>query len=138
MGLPQPVEARLYYRAGKQRFEDSQFLLREGRTTGAVYLAGYTVECLLKALVLASVSHGLRRQVLSEFRGSRAHNIEWLGALYREHVGMAVPREISRHLSRVAAWTTDLRYATGLVKRREADEFMVSVVAVSNWVDGRM
>src|SRR5437868_14214381 len=111
MGLPQAPEARLYYRAGKQRFEDSQFLLREGRTTGAVYLAGYTVECFLKALVLASVAPGLRKQLLGEFRGGRAHDIEWLGALYRRHVGGATPRGITRHLSRVASLSTDLRYA---------------------------
>jgi hypothetical protein len=138
MALPQPLEARLYYRAGKQRFEDSQFLLQEGRTTGAVYLAGYTVECFLKALVLASVALGLRQKLLEEFRGSRAHNIEWLGALYRRHVGAAIPRDITRHLSRVASWSTDLRYASGLVKNREAEEFMNSVVAVATWADGRM
>jgi hypothetical protein len=46
MGLPRPPEARIYYRAGKKRFDDAQLLLREERTTGAVYLAGYTVESL--------------------------------------------------------------------------------------------
>jgi hypothetical protein len=138
MGLPQPPEARLYYRAGKQRFDDAQLLLREDRTTGAAYLAGYTVECLLKALILASVAPGLRRQLIGEFRGSRAHDIEWLGALYRRHVRAAIPRDTTRHLSRVASWSTDLRYATGLVKSGEADEFMASVVAVATWADGRM
>jgi hypothetical protein len=138
MGLPQASEARIYYRAGKQRFDDSQILLREQRTTGAVYLAGYTVECLLKALVLASVAPRLRNQLLGEFRGSRAHNVEWLGALYRHHVGVAIPRVVTRHLARVASWSTDLRYATGSLKSKEADEFMDSVVAVATWADGRM
>jgi hypothetical protein len=138
MGLPQAPEARLYYRAGKQRFEDAQLLLREGRTTGAVYLAGYTVECLLKALVLGNVAVRVRQQLLGEFRGSRAHNIEWLGALYRHYVGGVIPRDITRHLSRLASWSTDLRYATGLVKSREAAEFLDSVVAVATWTDGRM
>ena len=50
MGLPKPIEARLYYRAAKQRFDDAQLLLGAGRTTAAIYLAGYTVECFLKAL----------------------------------------------------------------------------------------
>jgi hypothetical protein len=138
MGLPRFPEARLYYRAAKQRFDDAQLLLREWRTTGAVYLAGYTVECFLKALVLASVAPGRRQQLLAEFRGSRAHNIEWLGALYRQHVGATIPREVARHLSRVAAWTTDLRYATGTMSNREATAFMDSVVAIANWAEGRM
>jgi hypothetical protein len=45
MALPKPVEARRYYRAAVQRFDDAQLLLEQSRTTGAVYLAGYTVEC---------------------------------------------------------------------------------------------
>ena len=138
MGLPQPAEARLYYRAAKQRYDDSQLLLQAERTTGAVYLAGYVVECFLKALVLASAAPGLRQQLLGEFRGSRAHNLEWLGALYRRHVRAAIPRDVSRHLSRLASWSTDLRYATGLMKRRDTDEFMESVVVVATWADGRM
>src|SRR5579859_6130261 len=84
MGLPKPPEARLYYRAAKQRFDDAQWLLEGERTTGAIYLAGYTVECFLKALLLASVASHRRKMLLEEFRGSRAHNLEWLGALFRQ------------------------------------------------------
>ncbi len=56
MALPRAAEARRYYRAAKQRYEDAQMLLEAGRTTGAVYLAGYAVECILKALLLANVT----------------------------------------------------------------------------------
>jgi HEPN domain-containing protein len=138
MGLPRVQEARLYYRAAKQRFDDAELLLEADRATGAVYLAGYTVECFLKALVLAAVAPGLRKQLLGEFRGSRAHDIEWLSALYRRHARAVIPREVSRHLARVAAWSTDLRYTTGVLKRREADQFRESVVAIATWADGRM
>jgi HEPN domain-containing protein len=138
MALPQAVEARRYYQAAKQRLDDAILLLDAGRTTGAVYLAGYTVECLLKALVLAGVATQRRRGLLAEFRGNRAHNIEWLGAIYRRYVGMTVPRQVTRHLARVAAWSTDLRYATVRLRRREADEFMESVSAISGWADGRL
>jgi hypothetical protein len=137
MGLPAPTEARVYYRAAKQRYDDAQLLLQAQRTTGAVYLAGYTVECLMKALVLASVPTRRRRELLREFRGTRAHNIEWLGALYRRHTGRVIPRDVRRHLARVASWSTDLRYVTGTLRQREAEEFMESVV-ISTWADGRM
>jgi HEPN domain-containing protein len=138
MGLPQRREARLFYRAAKQRFGDAELLLEWGRTTGAVYLAGYTVECFLKALVLENVTRIKRKDVLDQFRGARAHNTEWLVALYRRHVGLAVPRDVNQHLLRIASWSTDLRYATGLLKPREADDFMDSVVAVATWAEGRM
>jgi HEPN domain-containing protein len=138
MGLPQVTEARLFYRAAKQRYDDAQLLLDARRTTGAVYLAGYTVECFLKALVLVTLAAGARKTLLREFRGSRAHDIEWLGALYRQQPGVSMPREIARHLARVASWSTELPYATGLLKKRDADEFMESVVALSKWADGKM
>lgn len=138
MGLPQPPEARLYYRAAKQRYDDAQLLLAAGRTTGAVYLAGYAVECYLKALVLASVAPRLRQELLEEFHGSRAHNLQWLNALYRRHSGGTFPPDIARHLTRLAAWSTDLRYATGSLKEHEADEFMESAIVVTTWADGRM
>ena len=48
MALPSASEARPYYRAAKQRFEDARFLLEADRTTGAIYLAGYCVECMLR------------------------------------------------------------------------------------------
>jgi hypothetical protein len=138
MGLPQTLEAREFYRAAIQRFEDAQWLLEGERTTGAVYLAGYTVECFLKALILDGVAKILRNKLLDEFRGSQAHNIDWLGGLSRKHVGTTVPKEVTRHLTRIATWSTDLRYWSGSWKRREADEFMASVDAVGQWAKGRM
>jgi HEPN domain-containing protein len=138
MGLPHIPEARVYYRAAKQRYEDAQLLLAGARRTGAVYLAGYTVECFMKAILLASVAGVLRKHLLGEFRGNRAHNIEWLGDLYRRHVGITIPAKIAQHLSRVASWSTDMRYATGILSQREADEFFESVHIISAWVEGRL
>src|SRR5207253_2867099 len=130
--------ARLYYQAARQRAEDASMLLEGARTTGAVYLAGYAVECMLKALLLANVARGLRNELLKEFHGRRAHDIEWLGNLCRRHVGVAVPLEISRHLARLATWSTDLRYHTGALRKQDADRFLASVRSVTTWADGRM
>jgi HEPN domain-containing protein len=138
MALPQPKEARLFYRAAKQRAEDADMLLDGGRTTGAVYLAGYTVECFLKALILAGAAPGLRQKLLRDFRGSRAHNLEWLSVVYRRHVGSAIPRQVAEHLTRASSWTTDLRYAAGALKKQDADAFMESVQAIVAWAERRM
>jgi HEPN domain-containing protein len=138
MPLPRPREARGYYRAAKQRYDDAVLLLAAGRTTGAVYLAGYTVECMLKALVLAGVAARLRQELLGLFRGSRGHDIEWLGTLYRRHVNSTIPVAVTRRLYRVTAWSTDLRYVGSVVRRSEAREFMAAVDAIAAWADGRM
>ncbi|HXG09900.1 MAG TPA: hypothetical protein VNK04_08940 [Gemmataceae bacterium] len=138
MALPKAPEARLYYRAAWDRYDDAQLLLNAKRTTGAVYLAGYTVECLLKALILASVAPRLRRELFDEFHGSRAHNLEWLGSVYRRRAGGTIPQPGARHLSRVASWSTDLRYATGTLTENEAGEFMDAVIAFATRANGRM
>lgn len=138
MALPQQAEARLYYRAAKQRFEDAKLLLNAQRTTGAVYLAGYTVECYLKALILSGVASRLREQLLETFRGRLGHDVTWLARLYRDHVRKVIPREVSRHLTRLTEWSTDLRYETGALKKRDAKEFLESVFAIANWAEGSM
>ncbi len=60
MGLPQAPEAKLYYRATKPRFEEAVVVLKAGKSVGAVYLAGYTVECFLKAPLLDGTPVSLR------------------------------------------------------------------------------
>src|ERR1700676_5446532 len=119
MGLPSAREAQPYYRAAKQRYDDAKLLGEAGRTTGALYLAGCTVECLLKALILASVAPRVRTDLLKEFRGRWGHDIEWLAALYRRHGPAPIPREVTRQLARVASCSTDLRYVSGTLKRRQ-------------------
>jgi HEPN domain-containing protein len=138
MPLPRPPEARVFYRAAQQREEDAEWLLRGGRTTGAVYVGGYAVECILKSLLLASVASGLRQKIIRSFRGAIAHEIEWLAWLYRRNVGANVPKEVARHITRVASWTTALRYDPTNIKRSIAEEFMRSVAAVRAWADGRI
>ncbi len=87
MALPSSIDARLFYRSAFQRYEDAQILFREGRTTGAVYLAGYGVECILKALILSVTAPGNRAAVLADFRGNQGHNYEWLRYQYRLNSG---------------------------------------------------
>lgn len=56
MPIPRSTNARLFYRAAKERLEDAELLLSLNRTTAAVYLAGYGVECMIKSLILSSLT----------------------------------------------------------------------------------
>jgi hypothetical protein len=109
-----------------------------GYTTGAVYLAGYGVECMLKALVLAAVPARARRDTMKSFRGNRAHDYEWLRSLYLTNGGARLPREITRHFALVNTWSTDLRYTPRTVREREAKRFLASASAILQWTDGRL
>lgn len=137
MATPRDPSARRYYRVAYQRLEDALILLRMDRLQAAIYLAGYAVECILKALILSQTPATRRRQVLASFRGAIAHNITWL----RERLDAALgrlPVEVARQLSFVSGWSTDLRYEPGAGNPEDAREFLQAAQHVLNWADGRM
>jgi HEPN domain-containing protein len=132
------AEVRRFHRAGRQRLEEAQFLLREGGyTTAAVYLGGYGVECALKALVLSSEPGARHRDTLRSFRGVKAHDFEWLRQELARRTG-AMPREMIRQLARASAWTTDLRYSSRAIRRRNAEDFLAMAEAIFRWAEGRL
>lgn len=136
--MPASRNARLFYRVAKQRFEDAEFLLDVDRTTAAVYLAGYSVECILKALILATVPRAQESEILAVFRGAQAHHYDWLLRLYAERGGPGLPPELVPHFARVNTWSTDMRYSPGTITLRDAKAFLDSAVEILTWGDGRL
>jgi hypothetical protein len=139
MAVPSSVEARLYYRCAFQRFEDAQILFVRGdRTTGAVYLAGYALECILKALVLSALTPAGREGMLQSSRGARAHDYEWLRTQYFQNGGARFPREVNEAFTLVNDWSTDLRYLPRTLKPDEAHGFLIASAHILRWADGRL
>ncbi len=138
MAVPASIEARLYYRCAFQRYEDAQVLLRADHATGAVYLAGYGIECILKALVLSDLVPAIRMQMLHSFRGTRAHDYEWLRTRYLENGGARFPREITAAFTLVNDWSTDMRYLPRTLKAEEAAGFLDVAERIIHWIDGRL
>lgn len=138
MAMPSSPNARLFYRAAKQRFEDAEFLLDVDRTTAAVYLAGYSVECILKALILSVVRHAQEAEILALFRGARAHDYDWLLRLYADGGGPRLRPNLVSHFARVNTWSTDMRYSPGTIALRDAKAFLDSSVEIFTWADGRL
>jgi HEPN domain-containing protein len=138
MALPHAQEARMFYQSAFQRFEDASFLLENDRTTGAVYLAGYSVECILKALILSLLSSAKRQRMVASFRGAKAHELDWLKKQYLDNHGPPLPNTVIRPLAQVATWKTELRYKPGAIRNREATEFLKAAQSVLEWADGRL
>jgi hypothetical protein len=136
MPVPQSINARTFHRVSEQRFLDAQFLLDVNRTTSAVYLAGYSIECIIKALILSNVPNSREDEVLKTFRGGRAHEFGWLKNLYIKCGGAAFPRTIVPHFVRVGTWSTDMRYFAGSVKCEEAKLFLESASNILEWAKG--
>ena len=138
MAIPHSRDARLFYRCAFQRYEEAQILVKAGKTTGAVYLAGYGVECLLKALILEAVPASGRPDILKSFRGTKAHQYEWLHGIYSTNGGARWPAEMARHLTLVNDWSTELRNIPASVRPEDAEAFMHAAAAIMAWADGRL
>lgn len=138
MAVPRQAAPRLFYRAAYQRIEDARFLFSQNRTTAAIYLGGYSVECILKALILAAVPASRHHEIQGTFRGKQAHEFERLRRVYLQHSTRQFPSEINLRLARVNTWTTDLRYFPCIVKTREAADFLDSADRILTWADSRL
>ena len=138
MALPHAVEARLYYQAAKQRLEDARFLLADGRTTGSIYMAGYCIECILKAMILSGVPGAKRQEIVGSFRGAKGHDYTWLRQQYFENGGPPFPKTITKAFLFVNTWTVEIRYKPGMAKYVDAKTFLDATEEIMTFADGRM
>jgi len=129
---------RKFYRVAYQRLEEAEVLFEGGYFVGAVYLAGYAVECMLKALILNSLPAKDHESVEAEFRGQRAHQYEWLRLRYAQTNAPGLPAEIGRSLAFVSTWETSLPYTPGLGDRQDVLRFLAESRKILDWADKRL
>lgn len=115
------------------RFEEARFLLENSpHFTAAVYLAGYAIECGLKAVILANTPPKRHQETKDSFRGKVAHNFDWLRhQLIRRKV--VIPEEIVHALGDANWWGTDLRYQSSQVEGGEAEDFLKATETIVSW-----
>lgn len=100
-----------------------------------MYLAGYAVECALKALILERTAPADRYQVLQDITsGRKMHDLEALRGRLRR-LNRTIPLEINRRLRR-STWSTALRYESGRGDTGETVAFLKTARAIIDWVDG--
>lgn len=88
MPLDANPDARSYLVPAPQRLEDARVLLDAGRTNGCIFLAGFAIECLLKAVILANSTPQERPQLLVRLKEEFGHNLRTLA---REVARRGVP-----------------------------------------------
>lgn len=138
MSTPRAPIPRRLYRVAYQRLEEAEVLFDAGFCIGSVYLAGYSVECMLKALILNSMPEKEHETVEAEFRGQRAHQYEWLRHRYAQTNAPGLPVGISQSLAFVSTWETSLRYQPGLGEPEDAARFLREVKGILEWADNRI
>lgn len=132
------IHTRRLVRAAFRRFEAAQFLFDKGSfTTDAVYLAGYAIECMLKALILSNEPARRNSQTLATFRGSHAHVFDWLKEQLADR-RVHLPTPIVEVLARTSGWATSLRYEPALLPREDAEVFLKSVDVFLQWAMARL
>ncbi|WP_228976924.1 hypothetical protein [Streptomyces sp. DH12] len=107
------------------RAKETQILADAGQALGAVYLAGYVVECRLKHFLHV-------RGIPFPRSGREGHNLRglWETACFPKppgHGGLFL-----------AHWGTELRYATELPKGVDADDLLKGGRDLAGWVSTRI
>ena len=130
-----PSSSRDFQRAARQRITTAEFLLRHRYTLDAMYLAGYTVECSLKALIVELTPIADRPMTLTKIRsGRRMHDAEVLGGILKD-LGQPIPLRLVKRLRR-SGWSTSLRYEAGRRDTGETRAFLKTAGDV--WVEGQI
>jgi hypothetical protein len=130
-----------FRRAAWQRLEEATFLLERGSYfTASVYLGGYAVECILKALILANDPPSVDPEVTvkeSVAAGAKSHKTDYLKAqLQRRQV--SIPSRVNTCLLQVNWWETDLRYSVKRLSRQSAMAFLDTTREIVQWANGRL
>lgn len=132
-----PSSGREFQRAASQRLTTAEFLLDNQFTLDAYYLAGYAIECALKALMVELSAEAERSDVLDKIKsGSRMHSPEVLNGFLKDH-GRPIPLGLVKRLRRFP-WSTALRYETGRKPVGETRGFLKVAKLVYDWVEGEI
>ncbi len=141
--------------ASRRRYEDAQVLQSAGRWNGAIYLAGYAIECSLKSLICYNDG---RKNTLTETklwddpsqRGAALHNLESLikatnapslvSLLGESNIKKKIALDRTGSLKR--AWTTvkdswkkdERRYGNKVGFQSECDRFMADVKVLYSYI----
>ncbi len=116
--------------AGKH-LADAGVLKKARRHDGAGYLAGYVVECCLKAIVQLETGQALRGHDLCSLR----HRVDRASAMVGSRTARYVSTTAMRNLAKasIMAWHPGLRYrAPGSVTSGDAKTWVMEARAVYN------
>ncbi len=132
----------MFLKAAARRLDAAQALLGlkvAAFHLDAMYLAGYSVECALKAMIIEATPRvGRPERIAALTAGSRSHNILYLRRSYQSISGVNFPGEVNILLVRTSTWSTDWRYETRFVRAVDALAFCEAARAVLDHARSRL
>jgi len=134
-------------KAGKHRMDDARALLNATRWRGAMYIAGYAVECLLKMKLMRVHNCRHLRELEEELqrRGLLAaqttiftHQLELLLRLTSAIDRLRQNEEYWRLFNLVNRWVPAWRYTADLSNSDDAKDFVAAVEKLSQWIENNV
>ena len=132
--------------AAHKHLDDAQGLLSSNRSDGAAYLAGYVVECSIKALILYDTAVPLPASRLPWKKGTAGHNLNELavqasslaaiaGAKSARYLGPAV-QGLAK--AGIASWRSEMRYRAPYMTQADAQSWFADAQAIYQESVGEM
>ena len=127
--------------------DDALALLNAVRWRGAMYLAGYSVECLLKSKLMHMFRCRHLRELEEELqtKGILAvqatvftHQLESLLRLTNAIERLRQNEEHWRLFNKVNRWVPAWRYNADASNREDATDFLNAVAKVSHWIENNI
>ena len=120
---------RDFLSAAGQRLAAAETLLKTGYNLDARYLAGYTIECSLKALILHATP---TRDPQSTLKDIKTHNFEDLTQMLVDR-GRQISPALAKYFRRSPPWSPNLRYQSGRINTGQARAFLQTAREVYDW-----
>jgi hypothetical protein len=125
-----------YSGASTQRLTDAQKLCERQRWTATIYLAGYGVECALKAELaseLRRIGGWVRNQDHPLYRAVWTHDLPAIAGV------LAHPPDLARDIRSVAeTWSVELRYSSKAHARSEAESLLALARQIASRIAVRL
>lgn len=129
------------------RLDDAKALLGATRWRGALYLAGYSIECLLKAKLMTIFGcHNLldledelqRRNLLAKNATIFTHELESLLRLTNGLHRLRQNALLWQSFNMVNLWMPAWRYNPDLSSRDDANDYLEAVDKIRHWIDNNV
>ena len=125
-----PTTAEAWLHVAQERAVDARTLYNQGRSVAAEYLAGYAVECSLKAY-LQKVGRGFPT------RGPAGHDLRELWKAARFRLADLGDSQGNRTYF-IERWNTGLRYNDTLDTVLDAGVLVEGAAQLAGWVQGQL
>ncbi|MBC8228627.1 HEPN domain-containing protein [bacterium] len=134
-------------KASKHRLDDVRALFNTVRWRGAMYMAGYAVECLLKTKLMRIYGcrnlHELedelqRRGILARRTTVFTHQLELLLRLTQGFDRLRQNRTFWPQFNIVNRWIPAWRYTADLSNRQDAEDFLEAVENLMRWIENNV